>query len=113
MNSPFLNAPIGGARANYADMDMKLDCFVSENADVCVFHDKPFSKTLSWIEYDTRTSKLDFIMEDGDTRNFGIPVDRKLSAYFHNAHIISIIQLNPATKDVENGMDLPLIIHAA
>lgn len=94
-------------------MNVTVDLFIGNDAEVCVFHDKPFTKTLSWIEYDTRTSRIDFIMEDGDIRNFGIDVERRLNPYFQNAHIVSIIQRNPITKKVENGMDLPLIIHAA
>lgn len=111
--SPFPSNPVSGVQAKYDDMDMALNLWVSDNADICVFHDKPFTRTLSWVEYDQKTNRVDFILEDGDIRNFGIPVDPRLRAYFHNAYVISIIQMNPTTKKVENGMDIPLIIHAA
>ena len=92
---------------------MVVELFIGNGAEVCVFHDRPFSKTVSWLEYDTANSKVDFVMEDGDIRNFGIAVDRKLRAYFLNTHLVSMIQMNPVTKKVENGVDLPLIVHAA
>lgn len=111
--SPFPASPVGGARAVNADMDMTVDLFISDAAAVCVIHDRPFSKILSWLEYDSRTNMVDFVMEDGDLRNFGIPVDPKLRAYFHNTHHVRVIQMNPTTKKVENGQELPLIIHAA
>jgi len=111
--SPFMATPTAGSRTEYPDMNMTIDYFVSEEANVCVFHSRPFSKALSWFEYDSKTNQLDFVMEDGDIRNFAIPVDPTLRSYFHNAHVISVIQFNPVTNDVENGVELPLIIHAA
>lgn len=113
MNSPFLNSPISGTRAAYNDQDMILDLFISDESEVCVMHDKPFSKTLSWLEYDSKNSTVDFIMEDGDLRNFGIPVDRKYRAYFHNTHVVNMILWNPVTKKLESGAELPLIVQAA
>lgn len=111
--SPFPSNPISGTRAVNADMGMNLDLIVSDRAEICVFHDKPFSKILSWLEYDSRTNRVDFIMEDGDIRNFGIPVEAKLRPYFHNAYVVNIVEMNPTTKKVVGGMELPLIIHAA
>lgn len=109
----FPSSTIAGVRAENADMDMMVDMFISDESEVCILHDKPFTKTLSWIEYDTQTSKVEFILEDGDIRNFGIPIDRKYRAYFHNTHIVNLLQWNPATKEVESGMELPLIVHSA
>lgn len=110
--SPFPSAPIAGTRAENPDMDMTIDLFIHQGAEVCVFHDKPFTKSLSWLEYDTKTNMIDFVMEDGDVRNFGIPVDASLKKYFHNAHLVSIVLWNAVTKKAESGVDLPLIIHA-
>lgn len=111
-HSPFPAAPIAGARVENADMNMVCDLFIHKGAEICVLHDKPFTKTVSWIEYDTATSTVEFIMEDGDIRNFGIPIDSAYRKYFHNTHIVSIVLWNPVTKRIESGIDLPLIIHA-
>lgn len=112
-SSIFPSAPIAGARTTVPEMNMVIDYFVSELSEVCVFHDKPFSKTLSWIEYNLDDCRLDFIMEDGDIRNFGIPVDGQLKPYFQNTHIVNVIQLNPENLQVVDGVELPLIVHSA
>ena len=85
---------------------------VGQDASVYIFHDKPFSKELSWIEYDLDRSNLDFIMDDGDIRNFGIPVDPKLGAYMQNIHSIGVV-LAEGLQTVIDGAVFPLIIHRA
>jgi len=93
------------------DENMAVYFIVGDGPEAFVFHDQPFSKTLSWIEYDLASSRLDFILEDGEIRNFGIPIDRKYSPYMQNLHTISVVlQENGECVD---GYDFPLIVHRA
>ncbi len=94
-----------------ADIDMGVYFVVGDGPEAVVFHDQPFSKPLSWIEYDIETSRLDFILEDGDIRNFGIPIDRKFNVYMQNLHTISVVRQD-AGECVE-GYKFPLIVHRA
>lgn len=97
-----------------ADTDMKVLFVINDRAEAMVYHDKPFSKDLSWLEYNLDTSKLDFVLEDGDTRNFGIDVDPKVSKLLQNAYQIRMVLADmidgeqPAPKAA--GF-FPLIIH--
>ena len=109
--SPFTQQAPTEASAVYADMDMVVHCVLGNGIEVCVFHDRPFSKTLSWLEYDMGTSRLDFILEDGDIRNFGIPIDKAFGRYLQNMQSISVI-LRKGNAMVD-GETYPLILHAA
>lgn len=111
MSSAFPSAPIAGSRTSFPDSGMNIDYFVTERVEVCVMHDRPFDKALSWIEYDMTTSRLELIMEDGDIRNYGIPVSPKLKPYFMNTSIVYVIQLNAQERSAENTQELPLIMH--
>jgi len=95
------------------DMDMKVEFLVNDRAEATVLHDKPFSKKLSWLEYDLDSSKLEFILEDGDVRNFGIPVHPKLAKYMQNAYQVLMIQMDEKTGEPLDGGYYPLIIHRA
>lgn len=108
--SPFAQAPME-ASAVYSDMDMKVHCVLDDEAIIWIFHDKPFLKTLSWIEYDLGSSRIDFVLEDGDIRNFGVPVDRRFGRYLQNMHSISVVLKNGSK--VIDGEVYPLIMHAA
>jgi len=90
---------------------MEVELVVNERAEAMIMHNKPFGKTLSWLEYDLDTHKLDFIMNDGDLRNFGIPVHKDLEKYMQNAFQVLMVLMDDETGDPEEGSYYPLIIH--
>ena len=100
------------------DADMEVYCVLSEDVPevlghlVWIFHDKPFTKTLSWIEYDLTNNRLDFILEDGDIRNFGIPVDPSFRPYLQNSQVLPVM-LTDRNDEPVDGETYPLIIHSA
>jgi hypothetical protein len=96
------------------DKDNPLDIEVAVDTDtnkVMVFHNKPFTTEISWFEYDINNSKLDFILEDGQTRDFGMALPAKIGKYMQNAHQILTILMNDETGDADEGRYIPLIIH--
>ena len=93
----------------HPDLAMEVDLYVHEVGDINIFHNKPFQKELSWIEFDVQTNKIDFVMDDGDLRDFGIPIDPKFSTYLQNTQLISVVLFedDEPTQEVQ----LPLITH--
>ena len=91
--------------------DMSIELVVNDRAEAFVFHDKPFGKKLSWLEYDLGGSKLDFVMNDGEIRNFGIPVDPQLAKYLQNAFQVLMVQMDVETGEPVEGDYYPLILH--
>lgn len=100
-------------KASVANSDklMEVDLYIHDAGDINIFHNQRFQNTLSWIEYDINNGRIDFIMEDGDLRNFGIPVDPKAGPYLQNTHLISVVLMNGATPIEEQFV--PLITHGA
>ncbi len=95
------------------DDDINVELAINDRAEAIVFHDKPFAKTLSWLEFDLDSNKLDFIMNDGDVRNFGIPVHPDLASYMQNAFQVLMVLADGGTGEPEKGDYFPLIIHRA
>ncbi|MBU6234563.1 MAG: hypothetical protein KGQ41_01850 [Alphaproteobacteria bacterium] len=95
--------------AQNPDADIAIYVFVSDNRDICFFHDKPFSKTLSWLEYNPDRNMIEFVMEDGDVKDFGVPLPDKYRADVVASKNCYVIQQDPETKKVIKGKDLPLI----
>ena len=56
---------------------------------------------------------MDFVMNDGDVRNFGIPVDPKLKKYLQNSFQILMVQMDDKSGDPVEGDYFPIIIHRA
>lgn len=100
-------------QATDPDMNMKVELYVNDRAEAFIFHDKPFAKQLSWLEYDLDEDKMDFVMNDGDVRNFGIPVDPKLKKYLQNSFQILMVQMDEESGDPVEGDYFPIIIHRA
>lgn len=94
----------------HPDNDIAIKLIVGNDAAIYIFHDKPFTKSLSWLEFDLNRSSLDFIMDDGDIRNFGIPVDPTLKPYMQNVHSVGVV-LAERLENVIGGEVLPLIVH--
>lgn len=94
-----------------SDKDLKVELVVNERAEAVVFHNKPFKKALSWLEFDLDKSRLDFIMSDGEIRNFGIPVHPDLAKYMQNAFQVLMVLMDEDTGEPEEGNYFPLVIH--
>jgi hypothetical protein len=95
-----------------SDGDLKVELVVNEKAEATIFYNMPFKKTPSWFEYDLDDSRLDFIMNDGDVRDFGVPVDPSLNKYLQNAFQILMVLKGDKEEEQSEGY-LPLIIHRA
>ncbi|MCB9988675.1 MAG: hypothetical protein H6868_04980 [Rhodospirillales bacterium] len=95
------------------DRDVNVELVVNDRAEAIVFHNKPFKKKLSWLEFDLDTNKLDLVMNDGDTRSYGIAVDPKLTKYMQNAFQVLMVLMNENTGEPEGGEYFPLILHKA
>ncbi len=103
--------PVSTSHSYNDAMDMDIYCIIGDGPTVCIFHTLPFNNTLSWVEYDITGSRLDFIMEDGEIRNFGIPIDRKFSAYIKNTYTVPVVLRQ--NGEAVAGYEYPLIQHAA
>jgi hypothetical protein len=93
------------------DPDFKINLAVNNEARVLVFHNRHFRKKLSWLEFDLNRNRLDFVMNDGDVRNFGIPVAPDMAKYMQNAFQVMMVLMNEETGEPEGGNYFPLIIH--
>ena len=108
--SPFemaMPTPRGGSDAY--DIPVNVELIIGENGAAYLTYDRPFNKPLSWFEYDLDKSSLEFVMEDGEQRNFGIPVSRETGKYLQNTQMITFIHVND--DRIEDTTDLPLIVH--
>ncbi len=93
------------------DPGFKIDLVVNEGAKVAVFHNKPFKKPLSWLEFNLGTKQLDFVMDDGDIRNFGTKIPEDFATDMQNAHVVLMVLMDEETKEPDSGQYFPLIIH--
>ena len=95
------------------DTDMNVELAINDRAEAIVFHNKPFSRPVSWLEFDLDTSRLTFIMDNGDVRDFGIPVRPELARYMQNAFQVLMVQMSDENSEPVEGGYLPLMIHRA
>jgi len=95
------------------DPGFKIDLMVNDTAEVYVFHNKPLTKKMSWLEFDLDTNNLDFIMNDGDVRNFGAKVPAHLAKHMQNAYQVMMVHMDEKTGQPVSGDYYPLIIHRA
>ena len=104
-------APVTSSGRTTEHADFKVDLVVNDKAEVFVFHVLPFRKRLSWLEFDLDSKNLDFVMNDGDVRNFGTRVPDQFSKHMQNAFQIMIVQMDEKTGEPMVGEYFPLIIH--
>jgi threonyl-tRNA synthetase len=100
----------------HPDLKIKVELYVNDRAEAIVFYDRPFNKQLSWLEYDLDDDRMDFVMEDGDIRNFGIPIDPKLKKYLQNSHQVLMVKTDDKSGqkiEAVEGEYFPIIIHRA
>ncbi len=93
------------------DRDMKVELAVNDRAEAIVFHSKHFTYPLAWLEFDLDSNRLDFILKNGELRNFGIPVRPDLAKYMQNAFQILMVYMDEKTGEPIEGGYFPLMIH--
>jgi hypothetical protein len=107
--------PVGNLTDFVSGVDSKghldIEVAIKEGGHVIVFHSHPFKKEVSWFEFDLNTNKLDFVIDNGDVRNVGFPLNPGVAKHMQNAHQILMILMDPKTGEAENGNYVPLIIH--
>ena len=90
---------------------LDLEVSIMEDGKVVVFHSHPFKNDLSWMEFDLGSSKLDFVLDDGDIRDIGMPLNAAVSKHMQNSHQVLTVLMDPETGDATEGNYIPLIIH--
>ena len=93
------------------DYGFKVDLVVNEGARVAVFHNKPFRKNLSWLEFDMNELKLEFVMDDGGTRHFGTSIPERFIQEMQNAHQVLMVLMDEAAGEPVASGFFPLIVH--
>jgi hypothetical protein len=90
---------------------LDIEVAVDEKGKVVVFHNRPFKKDIAWFEFDLGTSKLDFILDDGDIRDAGLFVTSTMAKYMQNSHQILMVLIDNDSGAAKEGNYVPLIIH--
>ena len=90
---------------------LDIDVVVNEKGQVLLFHTLPFTREISWFEFDLTTYKLDFVLDDGEVRDAGLPLTADMSKYMQNSHQILTIFMDNDTGEAQKGTYIPLIIH--
>jgi hypothetical protein len=93
------------------DNPLHIEVAVNDNGKIVVFHDKPFSKPVSWFEFDMGNCRLNFIMEEGEQRDAGLALLPAITKHMQNAHQILTVLMNDQTGEASEGLYIPLILH--
>ena len=93
------------------DKRFDIEVAVMTDGRVVVFHSHAFKSDVSWFEFDLSTNKLDFILDDGETRDIGLPLKQDLARNMQNSHQILMVLMDPKTGDATEGQYVPLVIH--
>lgn len=90
---------------------LDIEVAIKEDGHVVVFHSHAFKGDISWFEFDLDTNKLDFVLDDGNVRDIGLPLSDSVAKHMQNAHQVLMIWMNPETGEANQGRYVPLIIH--
>jgi len=105
----FINNPETEAK-KASHPDLKFDLVVSEDAEVFIFHDQPFDKKLGWLEYNLDTKNLDFVLDGGGVRDFGVTIPDHLVKHMQNAYQVMVVLKDDKGEPV-SGDYYPIILH--
>lgn len=73
------------------DNRLDIEVAIKEDGRVVVFHSHPFKNDIAWFEFDLDTNKLDFVMDDGDIRDIGLPLSQSVAVHMQNSHQILMV----------------------
>lgn len=96
-----------------AESGTKLDIevVVKEDGKCAIFHNKKFKNALSWLEFDLQSYRLDFVLDDGEIRDAGLPLTKEVSKNMQNSHQVLMVLMDEKTGQPKKGHYVPLILH--
>lgn len=90
---------------------LEIEVAVKDDGKCAIFHNKPFRNDLSWLEFDLDSYQLDFVLDDGEVRDVGLPLTKEISKNMQNSHQVLMILLDDQTGAAKEGYYVPLILH--
>ena len=90
---------------------LDIEVAIGDDGRVVVFHSHPFKKDISWFEFDLETNKLDFVLDNGDIRDIGLPLSQDVAKHMQNSHQILMVLMDLETGQAKEGNYVPLMIH--
>jgi len=90
---------------------LQIEIAVKDDGRCAIFHNKPFRKDLSWLEFDLNSCRLDFVLDSGEVRNAGMNLTKAMSKNMQNSHQILMILMDDVTGQPKKGYYVPLILH--
>lgn len=109
------NAPVGTLFDLVKDVKkgerLDIEVAIKDGGRVIVFHSHPFKQPLAWFEFNLGTRKLNFVLDDGQSRDTNLPIYENVAAHMQNAHQILTVQMDPQTGEAVMGDYVPLILH--
>ena len=94
-----------------AESDLEIEVAVKDDGKCAIFHNKPFKNALSWLEFDLQSYKLDFVLDDGEIRDVGLPLNKDVSKHMQNSHQVLMVLMDEKTGLAKKGHYVPLILH--
>lgn len=109
--------PVGTLIDFVTDVDenntLEIEVAVNETGKVVVFHNRRFKKEIAWFEFDLGNNHLDFVLDNGDIRNAGLPLTPNVAKHMQNSYQILTVFMDNNTGEAIEGSYIPLIIHRA
>lgn len=93
------------------DSHLRMDVVVRDDGKCAIFYNKPFKNDLSWLEFNMDTDRLDFIIDSGEARNFGLPIKKEIGRNIQNTHQMLMILVDDETGEAKEGMYVPIMVH--
>ncbi len=90
---------------------LDIEVAIKEDGKVVLFHNKPFKNELSWLEFNLGTNELDFILDNGEIRDVGLPLTQNVAKHMQNSHQVLMVLLDDDTGEAKEGNYIPLMIH--
>ncbi len=117
-SAPYTERPPVGNLTDFVVPDEKrkhldIEVAIKQDNRVVLFYDRPFKKEVSWFEFDLKTNKLDFVIDNGEVRDVGLPLSPDVAKYMQNTHQILMVLIDFETGEAAQGAYVPLIIHSS
>lgn len=84
---------------------------VKEDGRCAVFYNRPFKEDPAWLEFNLGTQILDFVLDNGESRNTELPLGQDVSKNMQNTHQVLMVLMDDDTGQAKEGRYVPLILH--
>ncbi len=91
---------------------LQLELAIKVTSQIFVYHYEEWEKDPDYFEYNLKTGRMTIVLQGGERRDIGDPIDLTYAKYIQNAYQVYVVHREKGTETMIGGAPYPIILQS-